>query len=109
MYVCMYVCMYICMYVYMYVLCLYVCTGMYVCCLILPSPNLSYGIVLHICTIAITNCTNRELRLTNGSSSNGARVEMCIQGEWGTIADYGWSRREARVVCRQLGYEPGCE
>ena len=63
----------------------------------------------HICTIAITSCTNNEVRLANGSSSDEGRVEICIQGEWGTIKGNNWDRIEARAVCRQLGYEPGCE
>lgn len=31
---------------------------------------------------------------------------MCINDTWGTICDYHWTKREASVVCSQLGYSP---
>lgn len=44
------------------------------------------------------------MRLVGGDSPNEGRVELCINGEWGTVCDDGWGLREARVVCNALGY-----
>ena len=40
----------------------------------------------------------------DGTSKNEGRVEFCVQGLWGTVCHDEWDRRDARVVCRQLGY-----
>lgn len=49
-----------------------------------------------------------ELRLMDGSANEG-RLEVYINGAWGTICHDGFSNRDAKVACRQLGFNANGE
>ena len=44
------------------------------------------------------------MHLANGSVSSEGRVEIRVNGTWGTICDPYFSYNDALVVCRMLGY-----
>lgn len=53
---------------------------------------------------AYPNCNLGDLRLVGGTTNREGRIEICIDGQWGTICDDGWSSFDARVACRQMGF-----
>ncbi|XP_041374983.1 LOW QUALITY PROTEIN: deleted in malignant brain tumors 1 protein-like [Gigantopelta aegis] len=48
-----------------------------------------------------------KIRLVNSNSTatvSSGRVEIYLNGKWGTICDPYWTKYDAMVVCRQLGF-----
>nr|XP_055032246.1 neurotrypsin [Misgurnus anguillicaudatus] len=52
---------------------------------------------------AYCDCHQGAVRLAGGSSSNSGRLEVYLNGQWGSVCDTHWTDRDASVVCRQLG------
>ena len=53
----------------------------------------------------VISCQHGALRLVNGTTSNEGRLDICIYSVWGTVCDDSFDTNDARVACRQLGYE----
>lgn len=44
------------------------------------------------------------MRLEGGTYDNEGRVEIFVNGQWGTVCDDGWTITNSDVVCRELGF-----
>ncbi len=45
-----------------------------------------------------------DIRLSGSPNAYEGRVEVYVQGRWGTVCSEGWDRVDAGVACRQLGH-----
>ncbi|XP_022111583.1 scavenger receptor cysteine-rich domain superfamily protein-like [Acanthaster planci] len=62
--------------------------------------------------LGIHNCDHREdagvqcanVRLVDGFNGNEGRLEVFLDGEWGTVCGHSWGQPEATVACRQMGF-----
>ncbi len=47
------------------------------------------------------------MRLAGAKVPNRGRIEVLVNGRWGTICDDGFDNKAANIVCRTLGYKSG--
>lgn len=45
------------------------------------------------------------MRLTEGHVPNEGRIEVFHDDQWGTICNDGFTVKNAKVICRMLGFE----
>ena len=58
--------------------------------------------------IPLTAPSHGDLRLAQGTHTSNfytyGRLEILINGTWGTVCDHLWDSTDSDVACRQLGY-----
>ena len=52
-----------------------------------------------------SSCSDGDLRLVGGNTTNQGRLQICMNNAWGSVCDSQgtFTRSEAKVACRQLG------
>ena len=56
-------------------------------------------------TLDLEVCNHTDVRLVNGNPPQEGQVEICLNGLWGLVCSNRWDANDAKVVCRQLGYD----
>ena len=50
-------------------------------------------------------CTEGAVRLVDGVLEQEGRVELCLDGVWGSICGTGWDAIDGYVLCKQAGFD----
>ena len=70
---------------------------------LVASGRINDRIVMKTGHLNFTRLSWGAVRLVDGSSPWQGRLEIYLNGEWGTVCRDYWNLNNARVVCRQLG------
>ena len=54
------------------------------------------------CSLNTAGCREGQVRLAGNNSREGV-VEICLNGQWGTICDSRWTEATTGLVCQALG------
>lgn len=62
-------------------------------------------VVVLWCAICAQGRQIVQVRLEGGSQPHAGRVMVYHRGIWGSVCENGWTKANAAVICRQLGYK----
>ena len=65
---------------------------------------IAYHSSVSICSYLTLFPGQTFIRLVASDIPLQGRVEVIHKGIWGTVCNTGWSREDARVTCRELGF-----
>ena len=65
-------------------------------------------IILSLWLYCIVNCSSETaIRLVDGAIETEGRLEVCYNGQWGTVCDVNFWIADGKVACNQLGFANG--
>ena len=75
---------------------------------IIHSP---YNIITSLLAdVQSDNCSHGDVQIASRSDdtttlSSEGRLEVCVNGVWGTVCDLRFGTGDAEVACKQMGYD----
>ena len=48
-------------------------------------------------------CIENSIRLVGGEIEQEGRIELCVNGLWGSVCGTGFTQMDAYVACKHLG------
>ena len=69
--------------------------------------NTMYVLMIYLVFCTVLAQLQGSIRLNNDGDQariNSGRLEIYVNGIWGTVCDDGFGLTEANLACRQLGY-----
>ncbi|KAK0090170.1 hypothetical protein PV325_002595 [Microctonus aethiopoides] len=66
--------------------------------------NLTNGVTEIVSKAIVDESEMVSVRLLGGRSNREGRLQIRIDDKWGTVCNYGWTIRDAALVCHQLGF-----
>lgn len=69
-----------------------------------------------LCVVSVSNvcidtvapiCEDGAIQLVNGDFQSEGTIQICMDGQWGTVCDDLFGVEEAKVVCRVLNLTDG--
>ena len=67
-------------------------------------PGAALGLLAGLAALPAAHGADGDLRLADGVEPKSGRLEVYLDGAWGTVCDDYFGEPEAKVACRQLGY-----
>ena len=62
------------------------------------------GVVCNGNATSVPECEGGEVRMVGGEREGEGRVEVCVDGFWGSVCGDGFDQKAAFVICREFGY-----
>ena len=57
-----------------------------------------------------SNCTTGDVRLVGSADGDEGRLEVCVNGAWGTVCSDQFDTNDASVACQMLeGFNGTCK